>query len=286
MKLFLLTALTMVAFAANSVLNRAAVGSGSIDPASFALIRVVAGIVTLCMVLSVRGTPLPLFRRARVVGAVSLAAYMAGFSLSYVVLDAGVGALILFGVVQITMFGWGALRGAAPSLRQMAGAGVAFAGLLLVLWPRAGEGPGSHTDPAGAVMMVMAGLGWAAYTISGRTEADPLPATAANFLLCLPVLALFLIGPEMHAAPFGIGLAVVSGAVTSGLGYALWYAVLPRLAQATAAVVQLSVPVIAIVAGILFLGEPVSVVLAIAAVLVLGGIGWAVTTPRVPADHS
>ena len=208
MKLFLLTALTMVAFAANSVLNRAAVGSGSIDPASFALIRVVAGIVTLCMVLSVRGTPLPLFRRARVVGAVSLAAYMAGFSLSYVVLDAGVGALILFGVVQITMFGWAALRGAAPSLRQMAGAGVAFAGLLLVLWP--GSGPGNHTDPVGAVMMVMAGLGWAAYTISGRTEPDPLPATAANFLLCLPVLALFLIGPEMHAGAFGIGLAVVT----------------------------------------------------------------------------
>lgn len=282
MKLFLLTALTMVAFAANSVLNRAAVGSGSIDPASFALIRVVAGIVTLCMVLSVRGKPLPLFRRARVVGAVSLAAYMAGFSLSYVVLDAGVGALILFGVVQITMFGWGALRGAAPTPRQVAGAGVAFAGLLLVLWP----GAGSHTDPVGAALMVMAGLGWAAYTISGRTEADPLPATAANFLLCLPVLALFLIGPEMHAGAFGIGLAVVSGAVTSGLGYALWYAVLPRLAQATAAVVQLSVPVIAIVAGVLFLGEPVSVVLGIAAVLVLGGIGWAVTTPRVPADHS
>lgn len=114
MKLALLTALTMTAFAANSVLNRAAVGSGSIDAASFALIRVIAGIVILCMVLSVRGTPLPLFRRARVLGAVSLAAYMAGFSLSYVVLDAGLGALILFGVVQITMFGWGPIAGLPP----------------------------------------------------------------------------------------------------------------------------------------------------------------------------
>ncbi|UOA28074.1 DMT family transporter [Pseudosulfitobacter sp. DSM 107133] len=282
MKLALLTALTMTAFAANSVLNRAAVGSGSIDAASFALIRVVAGIVILCMVLSVRGTPLPLFRRARVPGALSLAAYMAGFSLSYVVLDAGLGALILFGVVQITMFGWGALRGTAPTRRQMAGAGVAFAGLLLVLWP----GPGSHTDPAGAALMVMAGLGWAAYTISGRAEADPLPATAANFLLCLPVLALVLIGPGMHAAPVGIGLAMVSGAVTSGLGYALWYAVLPRLAQATAAVVQLSVPIIAIAAGAVILGEPVSALMLVAAALVLGGIAWAVTTPKAPTDHS
>ncbi|WP_028958558.1 DMT family transporter [Sulfitobacter sp. 20_GPM-1509m] len=282
MKLALLTALTMTAFAANSVLNRAAVGSGSIDAASFALIRVIAGIVILCMVLSVRGTPLPLFRRARVLGAVSLAAYMAGFSLSYVVLDAGLGALILFGVVQITMFGWGAFRGTAPTARQMAGAGVAFAGLLLVLWP----GPGSRTDPAGAMMMVVAGLGWAAYTISGKAEADPLPATAANFLLCLPVLALFLIGPDMHAGPVGIGLAVLSGAVTSGLGYALWYAVLPRLAQATAAVVQLSVPIIAIVAGAVILGEEVNALIVAAAVLVLGGIAWAVTAPKVPADHS
>ena len=115
---------------------------------------------------------------------------MAGFSLSYVVLDAGLGALILFGVVQITMFGWGAFRGTAPTARQMAGAGVAFAGLLLVLWP----GPGSRTDPAGAVMMVIAGLGWAAYTISGKAEADPLPATAAG--LC----------------------AVVCGAAASGAG--------------------------------------------------------------------
>jgi drug/metabolite transporter (DMT)-like permease len=282
MKLALLTALTMTAFAANSVLNRAAVSSGSIDPSSFALIRVIAGIVILCMVLSVRGTPPPLFRRARVPGALSLAAYMAGFSLSYVVLDAGLGALILFGVVQITMFGWGALRGTAPTRRQMAGAGVAFAGLLLVLWP----GPGSHTDPAGAALMVMAGLGWAAYTISGRAEADPLPATAANFLLCLPVLALVLIGPGMHAAPVGIGLAMVSGAVTSGLGYALWYAVLPRLAQATAAVVQLSVPIIAIAAGAVILGEPVSALMLVAAALVLGGIAWAVTTPKAPTDHS
>lgn len=272
----------MMAFAANSVLNRAAVSSGSIDPSSFALIRVISGIVILCMILSVRGTPLPVFRRARVVGALSLAAYMAGFSLSYLVLDAGLGALILFGVVQITMFGWGALRGTAPTRRQMAGAGVAFAGLLLVLWP----GPGSHTDPAGAALMVMAGLGWAAYTISGRAEADPLPATAANFLLCLPVLALFLVGPNMHAAPVGIGLAMVSGAVTSGLGYAMWYAVLPRLSQATAAVVQLSVPIIAIAAGTVLLGEPVSALMLCAAALVVGGIAWAVTAPKVPADHS
>ncbi|WP_299045239.1 DMT family transporter [uncultured Tateyamaria sp.] len=282
MPLPLLVCLTMIAFAANSVLNRMAVDSGAIDPSSFAMIRVLAGAVALCMILTVRGGALPMLDRGRIVGALSLGAYMIGFSLAYVTLDAGLGALILFGTVQVTMFGWSALRGSAPTVRQITGAGIAFAGLLLALWPRDGGGG----DLTGAMLMVIAGLGWAAYTLAGKGARDPLAATAANFVWTLPLLAMLLLGTGLHAAPSGIALAILSGAVTSGLGYALWYSILPRLAGQTAAVVQLSVPIIAIVAGALLLGETLSVLLGLSAALVVGGIAVAVTAPKVPAGHS
>ena len=282
MRLVLLTTLTMIAFAANSVLNRMAVDSGAIDPSSFAMIRVLAGAVALCMILTVRGGGLPAFARGRIAGAVSLAAYMIGFSLAYVSLNAGLGALILFGTVQVVMFGWSAIRGAAPSPRQLGGAGVAFAGLILALWP----GDGAGGDPVGAALMVMAGIGWAIYTIAGKGSADPLASTAANFVIALPLLLILLLGTGLHAAPSGIALAITSGAVTSGLGYALWYHVLPQLRGQTAPVVQLSVPIIAILAGALLLGEAITLPIVIAAVLVLGGIALAVTAPAVRAGRN
>lgn len=272
----------MVAFASNSVLNRMAVDIGGIDPSSFAVIRVVAGAVALCMILTVRGGGLPIFARGRGIGAVSLAAYMIGFSLAYVTLDAGMGALILFGTVQVSMFGWGALTGTRPTLRQLGGAGVAFAGLLLALWP----GEGASNDLVGAVLMVVAGLGWAAYTLVGRTAKDPLAATAANFVVAMPLLLVLLLGADLQAAPIGIALAIVCGAVTSGLGYALWYTVLPHFAAQTAAVIQLSVPIIAIAAGAVLLGETIGLGLVLAAVMVLGGIAITITAPKAPADHS
>ena len=282
MRLILLTCLTMIAFASNSVLNRMAVDSGAIDPSSFAMIRVLSGALALCMILTVRGGGLPLWAPGRAMGAISLAAYMIGFSLAYATLDAGLGALILFGTVQVTMFGWSALRGAQPTMRQLTGAGVAFAGLFLVLWPRDGGGG----DVSGTILMVIAGLGWAAYTLAGKGARDPLAATAANFVVAMPLLAVLLVGSGLHAAPPGVALAIVSGAMTSGLGYALWYFVLPQLAGQTAAIVQLSVPIIAILAGALLLGEPITFIIVIAAVLVLGGIALAVTSPKAQADRS
>nr|WP_299280997.1 DMT family transporter [uncultured Tateyamaria sp.] len=282
MRLFLLTVLTMTAFAANSVLNRMAVDSGAIDPSSFAMIRTLSGALALCMVLTVRGGGLPIFVRGRVLGATSLAAYMIGFSLAYVSLDAGLGALILFGTVQITMFGWSALRGSAPSTRQIIGASVAFLGLVIALWP----GEGAAGDAGGSVLMVIAGLGWAAYTLAGKGARDPVATTAANFVAALPLLVLLLLGAGLHAAPSGIALAILSGALTSGLGYALWYHVLPQFAGQTAAVVQLSVPIIAIAAGAVLLGESVTLAIGLAALLVLGGIALAVMSPSVPADRS
>lgn len=276
MRLILLTTLTMCAFAANSVLTRAAVDGGHMTPMDFAVLRVAAGAAMLGGIALWRGVSLDLFSRARLPGAISLMAYMIGFSLAYLTLDAGLGALILFGVTQITMFAYGAFTGQPPTGRQLSGAGVAFAGLVLVLWP----GADGTTDPLGAALMVLAGLGWGVYSIAGRAAADPLAATGASFVLCLPVLALTLLAGGIDGDAQGILLAVVCGAVTSGLGYALWYNVLRQMSGAVAAVVQLSVPVLAIIAGAILLGEAVTQVVVLAATLVVGGIGWAVTAKR------
>ncbi|WP_298839202.1 DMT family transporter [uncultured Roseobacter sp.] len=274
MRLILLTVVTMVAFASNSLLTRLAVDTGASDPYSFALLRVLAGASVLAAILAISGKGNAFSPHQRAVGALSLAVYMIGFSLAYLTLDAGLGALILFGVVQITMFSHSALTGSVPTLRQMTGAAVAFSGLLLVLWP----GDAAPTDIVGAAFMVLAGLGWAVYTISGRSAADPLAMTGANFLLCLPVMLLFLLAPDRNVTASGYLLALICGALTSGLGYALWYLVLPQLQQTVAAVVQLSVPVIAIAGGAVLLGEPVAIQVVVAATLVLGGIALAVTS--------
>ncbi|WP_171179079.1 DMT family transporter [Ruegeria sp. HKCCD8929] len=275
MRLFLLTCLTMTAFAANSLLNRLAVESGGSDPSSFAVLRVFAGAVTLAMLVRMRGGRLPLWSSRRMIGAGALSLYMVGFSTAYLTLDAGLGALILFGVVQITMFGVTSATGSLPAARQLAGAGIAFGGLVYILWP-AGT---VQVDPVGAVLMALAGVGWAAYTLAGRAEADALAGTGANFVVALPVTgaAILILGGSWGMTPIGAGLAILSGAVTSGLGYALWYSVLPQLTASVAATVQLSVPVIAIIGGVLLLGETVGLRLMLGTVLVLGGIALAVS---------
>ena len=281
MRLAFLITVTMMAFAANSILTRLAIEGGHIDPSGFALIRVAAGAVVLGMLITAKGSGLPLLRRKSLPGALSLSLYMVGFSLAYLTLDAGLGALILFGVVQIAMFAVGMARGQPPSTRQLTGAGVAFAGLLLALWP----GPGGLADPVGAGLMVLAGLGWAAYTLIGKGAADPLAATGASFLLCLPILLVLFLGNEMFFSPMGLILGIICGGLTSGLGYALWYSILPRIEGATAAIVQLSVPVLAIIAGVLLLGEPLTLMIALSTVLVVGGIGWAISGQSAPADR-
>ncbi len=271
MRLFLLTALTMVAFASNSLLNRAAVEGGHADAASFAVIRVLSGAVMLAALLVARQSPVPPLRAARWGGGLALAVYMIGFSLAYISLDAGLGALLLFGTVQIALFAQSALTAQKPTAMQSLGALVAFAGLALVLWPS----EGATGTLLGAGAMIAAGLGWAGYTLAGRGAQDPLAVTALHFALCLPMVAGLLLLADTQITPLGWALAITSGAVTSGLGYALWYAVLPGLPGARAAVVQLSVPVIAIILGALLLGEALSLRIALAAGLVLGGIALA-----------
>jgi drug/metabolite transporter (DMT)-like permease len=208
-------------------------------------------------------------RKGRFGGVLGLSAYLLGFSLAYRGLDAGTGALVLFGTVQVTMFAGALLSREAVPGRRWAGAALALGGLGLIAAPGA-----VAVLPLG--LMVVAGVGWGIYSLAGRGASDPTAATAWNFLLSVPiVLPLgFLTGLER---PDGIGvvLAVASGAVTSGLGYALWYALLPRLGAARAAVAQLTVPVIAALGGAVLLAELPGMRFWLAALLVLGGVGWA-----------
>jgi drug/metabolite transporter (DMT)-like permease len=281
MRIFFLTAFTMIAFASNSLLTRLAVEPDYIDAVSFALIRVLSGAAFMAALVARAGAPLPWRARARAIGALSLTAYMFGFSLAYITLDAGLGALILFGVVQITMFGYSSMTGARPTWRQLSGAAIAFCGLVLALMPA----PSSAGSGLGAAFMVVAGVGWAIYTLSGRSSRNPLATTAANFVICAPVTLVLSLPFLSHATPTGIAIAVVCGALTSGLGYALWYRVLPDLQQNVAPVVQLSVPVIAIFAGAVLLGEEVTAPVVLAAVLVIAGIALAVTRRSPQADR-
>lgn len=278
MRLILLTSVVMIAFAANSILNRLAVNSGSIDPGSFAVVRVLSGALILSVLVLLQGGQLQFWLRRRLVGGSALSLYLVGFSLAYLTLDAGAGALILFGVVQIVMFSVTSLSQTPPTGRQFTGALVAFSGLAWVLWP----GEGALVNTSGAVLMGLAGIGWGIYSLVGRYESDALSGTAANFIVAFPIttVCIALISGDWVVTPWGIGLAVLSGAVTSGLGYALWYRVLPQLVPAVAGTVQLSVPVIALFVGALLLGEKLSWPLIAAAALVLGGIALATTRPK------
>lgn len=269
MRLALLTALTMVAFAANSILNRLALADGAAGPADFAALRLVSGAVMLCMLVALRD-PARLRGSASLRGAASLATYMLGFSFAYISLDAGVGALILFGGVQITMFAGALIGGERPHALRWAGAAIALGGLAWLVWPTGAVRP----DPAGVVLMAAAALGWGVYSLIGRASRDPLAATAANFLWAAPAaLAVWLIWDDGSGMTgWGALLAVLSGAVTSGLGYALWYSVLPALAASSAALAQLTVPVIAALGGAVLLGEALTARGAVAGALVLGGV--------------
>ena len=278
MRLFLLTSLVMVAFAANSVLNRLAMAGGEIGPASFATVRLAAGALVLAGLVLARSGRVPLMAPGRLLGAGSLVLYMLGFSFAYLSLNAGLGALILFGGVQITMFAGAVLAGETIPPRRWAGAAVAFGGLAWLLWPAGAGAP----DPLGAGLMAAAALGWGIYSLAGRHAADPLAATAANFTVALPValLALAVAQDGGGTTARGIALAVASGAVTSGLGYALWYRVLPGLASAQAAVAQLTVPVIALAGGAVVLGEAPGARMLMAGGVVLAGVGLAALKGR------
>jgi drug/metabolite transporter (DMT)-like permease len=259
----------MAAFAANSLLCRLALGQQQIDAASFTSIRVAAGVVTLCLILLLRSKRLAL-APMNWKSVVALAAYMAFFSFAYMSLNAGVGALILFGAVQLTMFIVALRAGEHFAPLSWAGLALAVAGLLYLVSPGF-----AAPDPLGAVLMAVAGVAWGVYSLVGRGAADPLAATTTNFLYTLPIVlivSLFTIGGASLSTN-GVILAVASGALASGCGYVVWYAALRGLTATRAAVVQLSVPVIAALGAAALLAEPITLRLILSSAATLGGVG-------------
>lgn len=270
MRLFFLTLLTMTAFAANSLLNRAGLAGGFIGPAGFAVLRVVAGAVVLWGLLWADGRAVPRRPAPDFIAVLGLVAYLVGFSFAYIELDAGLGALVLFAIVQVTMFAGGVIGGDRYPATRWGGMVVSLVGLAYLVWPT--EQVDFTLRSLG--LMAVAAMGWGVYSLAGRRADRALDATAWNFIYATPIV--LLIGLPFifseSASPNGIFLAVISGAITSGLGYALWYRVLPQLGASKGALVQLSVPVIAMIAGVLMLAESIDARAITASALVLGGI--------------
>lgn len=264
----------MIAFAANSVLGRLGLIGTDIGAGSFALIRLISGAAVLLLICTLQRKHVT----GTWAGGVALLAYAAFFSYAYIALSAGMGAVILFALVQLTMLGWGLFQGERLSTLQWAGFVVAIAALVWLVSPSI-EAPPLLATAA----MAIAGMGWGAYSLLGRGVSDPTAATAGNFLrasaLGLPILALAIsFAPEPLPPTDGILIAVVSGAVTSGLGYVIWYSVVKQLSASRAGIAQLSVPAIAAIGGVLFLSEPITLRFALSTLAILGGVGLAVLT--------
>ena len=270
-RLVALTALAMLAFAGNSLLCRLALKTTSIDPATFTAVRLLAGTATLWPLARLR--PSTNAGRGNWASALALFAYAAGFSFAYVRLSAATGALLLFGAVQATMIGVGIARGERPNAQQIAGLALALGGLAGLLLP------GLTAPPAGAAaLMLGAGIAWGIYSLRGRGAGDPTRVTAGNFLRAAPLGVLCALPWLVRGTPdgAGIGYALASGALASGVGYALWYSVVPALRATRAAAVQLCVPVLATLGGAALLGEAITSRVVIASAAILGGIALVV----------
>lgn len=265
--MFLKISLAMIAFAANSVLCRLALADRLIDPISFSLIRVSSGAVVLLILwlLSTRRVKI----EWNIKNSIFLAVYILAFSYAYIKIDAGVGALILFGTVQLSMIFYGIFHGEKLTLKRGLGVGITLVGIIILLLPGA-----STPSLFYSLIMGISGLAWAAYSISGKTMNNPLSSTLANFLLAVPIvlIASSLFQQDTVMTNKGIILAIISGGLTSSGAYVLWYSILKHIDRITASTVQLSVPCLAILGGSLFIGEPVGLRVIFSTVVVLLGI--------------
>ena len=266
-RIIVLTSLAMTAFAGNSLLCRAALIHTSIDAASFTTIRLISGALVLWLVVRIRqDAPAG---AGSWLSAIALFVYAGGFSFAYISLPAATGALLLFGAIQATMIGYGIWSGERLFKPQLVGLFLAFGGLIGLLLPGL-SAPPLH----GSVLMLGAGVAWGIYSLRGKGVGDPTRVTTGNFLRAVPItvaMSLFMLGGLSLDTP-GSWYAVSSGALTSGMGYAIWYTALPALKATSAATVQLSVPVIVALGGIIILGEPMTVRLVVASVAILGGV--------------
>jgi drug/metabolite transporter (DMT)-like permease len=274
-RVLILTSLAMIAFAGNSLLCRMALKHTVIDPATFTLIRMLSGAIALWLIVSMRtGSRV---QRGNWPSALALFAYAAAFSFAYVDLSAGMGALLLFGAVQATMILFGLWKGERLNGWQVTGLAAALGGLVALVLPGLSAPP-----PGSAILMVGAGVAWGVYSLRGKGAGDPLATTAGNFLRAVAFAAglslLFL--SLAHADVQGVVYAIASGALTSGVGYAIWYAALRGLTATGAATVQLSVPVIAAIGGVLLLGESITLRLLGASAAILGGIALVIARQK------
>jgi drug/metabolite transporter (DMT)-like permease len=272
-----LTVLALVAFAANSVLCRLGLGESAIDPASYTAVRLITGAAALWLIATFRRAAPSAKSSGSWISAAMLFSYAVTFSFAYISLSAGTGALILFASVQITMIAVGLYTGERPAILEWLGLFVAIAGLIYLVSP-------GITAPSivGSLLMATAGIAWGIYSLRGRGAGDPVGVTTDNFLRTVPLaVGLTLVWlSKLTITPVGFLWAALSGSITSGVGYVLWYAALPRLTATRAATVQLAVPVLAALAGVVVLAEAISLRLVISAVVILGGVGMAISRNR------
>lgn len=277
-RLTALTSAALVAFAANSLLTRGALASARLDPASFLAIRLTSGAVALWLLARTHRTPVSSDDPANHwTAALALTGYAVAFTFAYVRIGAGIGALTLFGAVQTTMIAAGVRNGERPSPLDITGLAIAVGGLLTLTVPGASRPP-----LAGVMLMAIAGVCWGLYSLKGRRSRDPLIGTAHNFARATPIALAVLAWqwPHVSVTPVGLLLAVTSGALTSGVGYAIWYAVLPQLTAWRAALVQLMTPVLTTIAAVIMLGESMSWRFALAGGLIVSGVLLSLFAPR------
>lgn len=262
----LLTSTAMLAFAGNSILCRVALRTTALDPASFTAVRIGAGALTLWFV----APKYSVHHDGSWASAVALFVYAAAFSFAYVGLPTGVGALVLFGAVQLTMIAWGFWRGERMKATEVVGTLAAVGGLMMLLFPGTSTG---GVQPSRVALMLSAGVAWGIYSLAGRRMANPVAATRANFIRAVPLAGALLLAFRPEHSPFlGIALGAASGAITSAAGYIIWYSVLPRVKATQAATVQLCVPAVAALLGFVVLGERLSILQWLSAASVLAGV--------------